>query len=114
MTTTTKAPQAIVNAGTDDDLSTLLIQYRQLKQKAEEAVERYEAVKTAIKLELNLAHPDAAVIDLHSAFFEAPLRMSWIVPKTFNRKQWERDHPDQVSTYVGPGTGYWKLEERAS
>lgn len=113
--TAARTAQAILNVSPDDYMATLLTQRRAMKDKVDAAnavLEQYEALKKAIKIEANLRNPDAAVVDIHDPFTGPPLRMSYIVPRRFNKIKAEQLHPGITEACTEDGTGYWELRER--
>lgn len=89
-------------------LESLLAAYADLKPQVDALTNRFEGVKTALKLELVSAHPDATQIDVTHPTLAQPLRMRYISRWRLDTERLKRDDPRTYVEYAKPA-GRWEL-----
>ncbi len=89
-------------------LEDLLATYDHLKAQADEAAERFETVKTAIKVELAAAAPGVAQVDVAHQSLAQPLRLSWVESWRLDARRMKVDDPATYVQYAVKG-GSWQL-----
>lgn len=102
--------RATINLEPGSRLEQLVARYPELKAAADAATEALNAVKTAIKAEMNAAAPTATRVDLAGA--EVPLQLRWVGRRDLDTKRLKSERPDVYEAYRKPeGSGRWELRE---
>ncbi len=92
-------------------LEELQASYDSAKAAKEDAVARFDALTTAIKVEMAAAAPPGTTdITLDSASGLPRLRLKWLMPYRFDSKRFKAEHPDIYVRYEVRG-GNWTLRQ---
>jgi hypothetical protein len=89
-------------------LDDLLALYDQLKAQADEAEQRFETVKNAVKAELAAAAPGAPQVDVAHPALAQPLRLSYVEAWRLDAKRMKAEAPELYVTYAAK-SGSWQL-----
>lgn len=110
---TTPTPQfAELTLEPGSRLEQLVARYPDLKAAADQANEELNAVKTAIKAEMNAAAPHATRVDLAGPLASVPLTLRWVGRRDFDTKKLKAELPEIYEQYRKPeGSGRWELRE---
>lgn len=104
--TTPTIPQVAVEPGTR--LADLLAMYDHLKAQADEAGQRFDTVKNAIKAELAAAAPGAPQVDVAHSALTQPLRLSYVESWRLDAKRMKAEAPETYVRYAAK-SGSWQL-----
>ena len=101
--------EAALMAGTGTQLEQLCAMYDQLKARAEDAAAAFEALKTAIKVELQNQAPDSAKVTLSSTHLARPLVMAARCTRTIDQKALRAKEPELAEQFTKESWS-WRLE----
>jgi hypothetical protein len=100
----------VVEPTPDSRLDGLLARYESLKAAAEEANERFEACKDAIKAEISGQHPEARRVVIKSGALNAPLELVAVEQMRLDTKKFKAENPLQYCAYTYKSTS-WQLRK---
>lgn len=106
---TSEAPPVTITPEADTRLDQLAAEYAALKPFVDEYVERLEAVKSALKAELQQAAPDATKVTLSSSYLPKPLQLSAVTSWRFDSRKLKTEDPHTWVRYAKQSTS-WRLE----
>ena len=101
--------EAALMAGTGTQLEQLCAMYDQLKARAEDAAAAFEALKTAIKVELQNQAPDSAKVTLSSTHLARPLVMTARCERRINAEALRAKEPELAEQFTKE-IWSWRLE----
>lgn len=105
-------PPTRVEAAPDTRLHQLVYEYTAAKTRADEAYERLDTLKTAIKAELAASAPHSAHIAVSGPRLDTTLTMRWVESWRLDAKRMKTEVPELYVQYAKKG-GHWELRADA-